>query len=95
MIAGRDRTFQRQHLKHILANAGTETLQCRQVHLREILTARGISHVLVSTRDLFWFTPFDPERRLRQWYGRFEAGHAGYLELIATNEDSALYRVKR
>jgi hypothetical protein len=62
---------------------------------REILTARGISHVLVSTRDLFWFTPFDPERRLRQWYGRFESGHAGYLELIASNEDSALYRVRR
>lgn len=62
---------------------------------RAILDARGISHVLVNTRDLFWFAPFDPEGRLRQWHARFEASRAGYLEVIATHEDSTLYRVTR
>lgn len=57
------------------------------------LRARGISHVLINTRDLAYYFPIDPERRLPGWLDRFEAGRAGYLEPIATHEESTLYRV--
>ncbi|HZO26368.1 MAG TPA: hypothetical protein VFH48_10315 [Chloroflexota bacterium] len=62
---------------------------------RKRLADRGISHVMVNTRDLAWYGPFDPERRIERWLVLFEAGRDGYLVPIATNESSTLYRVMR
>lgn len=62
---------------------------------RKRLADRGISHVMVNTRDLAWYGPFDPERRIERWLVLFEAGRDGYLVPIATNESSTLYRGMR
>ena len=58
-----------------------------------VVAAYGISHVLINTRDLDCYVPIGPERRLSGWLARFEAGRSGYLEPVATNEASTLYRV--
>jgi hypothetical protein len=60
---------------------------------RARLAERGISHVMVNRRDLMYYVPIDPQRRILTWWDRFEAGRAGYLEPIATSEESTLYRV--
>ena len=60
---------------------------------RSRLMERGISHVMVNTNDLSFYVPIDPERRILTWWERFEAGRSGYLEPIATNRGSTLYRV--
>jgi hypothetical protein len=61
---------------------------------RAILAQRDISHVLVNSRDLLYFVPIDPDGSIITWWQRFEANRAGYLEPIATNESSVLYRVR-
>ena len=62
---------------------------------RKHLAERGISHVMVNTRDLRWYAPFDPEGRAERWLAEFDAGRAGYLIPIGSNEASTLYRVVR
>jgi hypothetical protein len=61
---------------------------------RRVLAERGISHVLVSSRDLLYFVPVDPSGQIMSWWERFEASRSAYLEPIATNQDSTLYRVR-
>ena len=60
---------------------------------RARLAERGISHVMVNTRDLAWYAPFDPEERVRTWVRRFEASRSGYLVKVDSYEESTLYRV--
>jgi hypothetical protein len=60
---------------------------------RRELRALGVSHILMSSRDLDWYTRWDPGHRLEGWLARFEATRSDYLVVEATNEDSTLYRV--
>lgn len=60
---------------------------------RRVLAEHGVTHVLVNTRDLAWYAPFDADGRLRRWTAQFDAGRGGYLEPVLTNEASTLYRV--
>jgi len=57
------------------------------------LVDRGVSHVMVNTRDLAFFVPIDEEQRLRTWWRRFEATRAGYLTPELAYGDVTLYRV--
>ena len=59
----------------------------------DFLAERGISHVMVNTRDLAYFVPIDTEQRLRTWWRRFEATRAGYLVPEIAYGDVTLYRV--
>lgn len=60
---------------------------------RTRLAERGISHVMVNTRDLTWYARFDPEGRMQRWLAGFDAGRAGYLVPVVSNGASTLYRV--
>jgi hypothetical protein len=61
---------------------------------RARLAARGISHVMINTNDLAFFVPIDRDRRILTWWAGFESNRSGYLEEIATNGGSTLYRVR-
>jgi hypothetical protein len=61
---------------------------------RAILAERNISHVLVNSHDWLYFVPVDPNGSIQEWWDRFEANRAGYLDEIGTHEESALYRVR-
>ena len=49
--------------------------------------------MIVSEPDLAWHAKFDPEGRIRSWWGSFQQNRAGYLAVEQTYYDLTLYRV--
>jgi hypothetical protein len=53
----------------------------------------GISHVLVSERELVWLTHFDPEQRVEQWWNDFQRSRPAYLTTVYSGDRVDVYRV--
>jgi 4-amino-4-deoxy-L-arabinose transferase-like glycosyltransferase len=53
----------------------------------------GISHVLVSERELVWLIHFDPEQRVQRWWNDFERSRPAYMTAVYSGDRVDVYRV--